>query len=75
MSETHKCAMSRAGLCERSIPLHMLMDRSHWFMVPKATRDLIWATWGGGAGVLDPEYRQAVKDAIEAVKAKIEVRA
>jgi hypothetical protein len=71
MSETHKCAMSRVRLCEDRVPLNRLMCRPHWYQVPKHLRDLIWATWGGGAGILDPEYRQAVRDAIAAVEGKI----
>jgi hypothetical protein len=74
MSETHECAMSRAGLCGRRVPLHMLMCRPHWFQVPGHIRDAIWATWLGGAGVLDPGYQRAVRDAVAAVRDKIGAR-
>lgn len=66
--------MALDGLCEQKIPRHMLMCKPHWFMVPKPTRTTIWETWGGGVGVLDPEYEEAVKAAREAVKAKIEAK-
>jgi hypothetical protein len=73
MSETHECAMGRVRLCEQRIPLHRWMCRPHWFQVPKEIRARVWETWGGGSGVLDPAYHEAVKDAVAAVKAKLEL--
>jgi hypothetical protein len=63
----HDC---RAPVCKVSVPRSRLMCRPHWYQVPKPLRDRIWATWRSGAGVFDPEYSDAVRQAIEAVEAK-----
>ncbi len=66
-AETHKCTVPA---CTRQIPVHRLMCRPHWYQVPKPLRDLIWATWRSGAGVFDPQYRDAVRRAIAAAGAR-----
>ena len=42
MTPTHQCSVPGCG---RSLPLDMLMCRAHWFRVPKALRDEVWAAW------------------------------
>jgi hypothetical protein len=62
-ADTHRC---RIPGCGQAVPLARLMCRPHWYQVPKPLRDRIWATWRSGAGVFDPEYREAVRQAVEA---------
>jgi hypothetical protein len=50
--------------CELVIKPGMLMCRRHWFMVPKAVRDTVWATWRSGDGTA---WLVASNAAIEAV--------
>lgn len=59
--------------CEAPVPPRMFMCRRHWFMVPKAMRDAIWATYvSGQERRKDPSdaYLVAALDAVEAVAAK-----
>lgn len=55
--------------CVTPVGAGRLMCRPHWYQVPKQLRDLIWATWRSGTGVLSPAYRQAVRQAVGAVQA------
>jgi hypothetical protein len=51
----------------------MLMCRRHWFLVPKALRDRVWATYRAGQErSKDPsrEYLEAADAAIRAVAVK-----
>jgi len=51
----------------------MLMCRRHWFMVPKAIRDQVWATYRPGqcdSGLPSKEWHQAADEAIKAVAEK-----
>ncbi len=54
-----------AGCADRIDPSR-LMCRRHWYQVPKAIRDRVWATWRSGAGALTAEHRDAVLAAIAA---------
>jgi hypothetical protein len=42
------------------------MCRAHWYRLSKELRDLVWATWRSGEGVLSSEHREAVRRAIAA---------
>lgn len=64
-SGAHHC---RIPACPVAIAPGRLMCRTHWYQVPKALRDRVWATWQSGAGAFRPEYRQAVRDAVHAVE-------
>ena len=57
--------------CTATVSPERLMCRPHWYQVPKHLRDLIWATWRSGAGVLSPAYRHAVRQAITAVQVAV----
>lgn len=61
MSETkHKCAVPD---CEAQVSLDMLMCKPHWFQVPRAIRNRIWAAYRN-------RNLQAHKEAVgEALKA------
>jgi len=62
-------ARCRIPGCRAPVGRRRLMCRPHWYQVPKHLRDLIWAAWRSGAGVLDPAYRQAVAEALAAIQA------
>jgi hypothetical protein len=62
-------ARCRIPGCPAQVGRRRLMCRPHWYQVPKPLRDLIWATWRSGAGVLDPAYRRAIAQAVAAVQA------
>ena len=47
MTAAHDCP---ARGCPQRVPVHMLMCRPHWFMVPRAERQAVWAAWEGGSG-------------------------
>lgn len=55
--------------CPAVVAADRLMCRPHWYQVPRALRDSVWATWRSGAGVLSADYREAVRQAVEAVQA------
>ncbi|MBO0820990.1 MAG: hypothetical protein J2P26_09095 [Nocardiopsaceae bacterium] len=55
--------------CPAPVSTRRLMCRPHWYQVPKHLRDQVWATWRSGAGILDPAYRQAVRQAVATVHA------
>lgn len=66
----HTC---HAIACERSVPPQMLMCRQHWFSVPLALRNRVWATYRDGqCDTFDPssEYCKAAKAAVIAVAEK-----
>ena len=63
----HTC---HARNCTAAVPPEMLMCKRHWFMVPKAVRDEVWATYlPGQCDDMDPseEWHQAADAAIKAV--------
>lgn len=54
--------------CGKQINPSRLMCRVHWYLVPKQTRDRVWATWRSGQGAFSTEHRDAVHAAISAVR-------
>jgi hypothetical protein len=52
--------------CGAGIDPSRLMCHVHWYLVPKQTRDRVWATWRSGRGASDPEHQEAVRTAITA---------
>jgi hypothetical protein len=61
----HKCHWPNCG---RNVPPAMWGCKAHWFMLPKALRDRIWATYRTGQEVTktpSAEYVQAAKDVQE----------
>jgi hypothetical protein len=57
--------------CTCQIDPSRLMCREHWYMVPKAARDLVWFTWRSGQGALSGEHQDAVRVAMAAVLAVV----
>lgn len=57
--------------CHVAVPRRMLMCRAHWFRVPPALRDRVWATYQSGQelGRVRPsrEYLLAARAAIQSV--------
>jgi hypothetical protein len=41
----HQC---HARNCDTAVPPRMFMCRRHWYMLPKAKRDAVWATYRPG---------------------------
>lgn len=62
----HRCKVPD---CQVTVTLNRLMCLPHWYQVPEPLRKEIWATWRNGAGVFDPAYRAAVREAVAAVLA------
>lgn len=60
--------------CTRNVPSHMLLCRTHWYMVPGPLRDAVWDAWAGGIGAGSSAHRAACADAIEAVNHTIAER-
>lgn len=59
--------------CEAAVPPRMHMCKRHWFMVPKALRDALWAAYvPGQERRKDPtsEYRRASALCVNAVAEK-----
>ena len=59
--------------CHVPVPPRMFMCKRHWFMLPKATRDAVWAVYVPGQEIRkDPtdEYMAVAMDAIEWLAAK-----
>lgn len=59
--------------CDTPVPPRIFMCKPHWFMVPKALRDAIWAAYvPGQERRKDPtdQYLTAARNAIEAVRSK-----
>jgi hypothetical protein len=71
----HWCRMRTVRLCDKAIPLGMLMCRQHWFMVPdqlRATINRLWRTGKAtGEGIMTPGYIEAVRAATAEVKAEL----
>jgi len=63
---THSCAVPQ---CAVRVDRTRLMCRRHWYLVPKAIRDQVWATWRSGQGALSADHREAVVLAVAAVLA------
>jgi hypothetical protein len=63
LSQASRCPV--AG-CGAGIDPSRLMCHVHWYLVPKQTRDRVWATWRSGRGASDPEHQEAVRTAITA---------
>lgn len=61
----HPC---KVPACPVTVAPDRLMCAPHWYQVPRALRDRVWATWRSGAGVLTAEYREAVRQAVAAVE-------
>ena len=64
---SHGC---HATACRVAVQPEMLMCRRHWFTVPKAIRDRVWATYRSGqCDDMNPsaEYCEAAKAAVVAV--------
>ena len=67
---SHTC---HATACEETVPASMWGCRRHWFMVPKAIRDRVWATYRAGQeDDWEPSkaYLRNAKEAVEAVALK-----
>lgn len=56
--------------CGIQIDPSRLMCRAHWYVVPKHTRDQVWATWRSGQGAFSTEHQDAVIAAIAAVRGR-----
>jgi hypothetical protein len=65
---SHQCPVNG---CPRRVAMHMLMDRDHWYMVPRPLRNAVWDAYDGGFGAGTPEHMDAIRAAVEAVNAKI----
>ncbi len=64
-SGADRCPIPR---CDDQIDPSRLMCRRHWYMVPKALRDRVWATWRSGQGAFSREHQDAVRLAVTAVR-------
>src|SRR6266487_3853378 len=62
-------AVSRCPVpaCSERIDRSRLMCRSHWYQVPKALRDRVWATWRSGLGADSAKHKDAVSTAIATI--------
>lgn len=63
----HHC---HAACCTAKVPPAMLMCRKHWFMVPKAVRDRVWATYRDGQcddWRITHAYAEAARSAVRSV--------
>jgi hypothetical protein len=66
----HRC---HAEGCTRRVPPNLLMCKPHWFMVPSAVRDEVWATYRRGQEITKTptdEYMVAYHKAVNAVAVK-----
>lgn len=69
-SARHTC---HAFKCESWVPPKMFMCKKHWYMVPKALRNLVWRFYEPGQEIrmdLSPEYLETVAEAIRVVAKK-----
>lgn len=64
----HQCP---ADGCEEQVPAHMLMCRTHWYMVPRHLRSAVWNAWDGGMGAGTDEHWAACDAAINAVNRRL----
>lgn len=67
----HKCP---ATGCTLNVAAHQLMCRIHWYMVPKALRDDVYAAWANGRGARSDAHQYVCDAAIAAVNDKIAER-
>lgn len=65
---THLCPVKGCG---KRVPLDQLMDKTHWYMVPKPLRNAVWAAWQDGEGAGSPQHDAAVDAAVRAVERKL----
>lgn len=71
--DPHTCHAEGCGV---RVPPRMFMCRTHWYMVPKALRDLVWLHYQSGQERLDgtavpsDEYLEVTREAIEVVAGK-----
>ena len=66
----HTC---HATNCKRNVPPEMFMCRQHWFTLPKAMRDRIWATYRVGQcddWNISHEYAEAARAAVRYIAEK-----
>jgi hypothetical protein len=66
----HTC---HATGCTRAVPPKMFMCRPHWYSLPKAMRDAIWAAYVPGQERRKdptPEYIAVARNAIQYLEAK-----
>jgi hypothetical protein len=64
---SHKCP---GPGCTARVADHMLMCRPHWYQVPRALRNDVWAAWDNGMGAGTIEHTEAITAAIDALKAR-----
>jgi hypothetical protein len=64
---THPCVADRCGV---PLPPHLLMCKTHWHLVPTAIRRRVLDRYRRGqtAATASPEYLEAMRDAIAAVR-------
>jgi hypothetical protein len=60
----HQCP---ATGCTVQVPTNRLFCPRHWFSVPKALRDKVWASYRAG----NPDHLDVCQEAIEAVNATL----
>ncbi len=61
----HTC---HATGCRVAVPRRMFMCRHHWFSLPKALRDRIWATYRSGRETdwrISHAYAEAAREGVE----------
>jgi hypothetical protein len=59
--------------CKTPVPPRRFACRPHWYALPKAMRDAIWATYRPSQEVTkdpSPEYLEAASAAVEYLRAK-----
>lgn len=66
----HTC---HANGCETAVPRKMFMCRRHWYMLPKAMRDAVWAEYTPGQErnmeLVTDDYLRVTREAINFVRA------
>ena len=77
LARNGRCLMAahlcHAPGCKTAVPPKMFACRPHWFALPKAMRDAIWATYRDGQEVTkdpSPEYLEAARAAVEYLRSK-----
>lgn len=63
----HTC---HAAGCQKRVPEAMFMCRAHWFSLPKAMRDAIWATYRPGQEddkSITPEYSRTAQECVRLI--------
>lgn len=69
----HTC---HARGCNTPVPPRMFMCRTHWFMLPRSTRDLIWEHYTPGQEITktpSPEYIEVAQAAVDWLAEKMGV--